>query len=263
MKTIQMIGIIIFSIWFFGAGMMLGVYEVERKNECIDKEGLLKGLFWCKTDPISNSEITAHIIASFIKGLAWPNQFFSRNISDSNMPEEIRDYYYSTPREFRIPEEFIGKSYEYIRATGYGDNWISAESNFFKLRLPQTGQFGFKQYFKLNSGECEKYLTELKADRIFQMLISANYSIRSEFEGKDDIPLKHAKLQCMTSAVIDQKCEEKINKIAPELITVFERIDPVDGKATAFFFLLEKIKDCEVINEVGQKRIFSLEDSKN
>ncbi|SFQ02244.1 Sel1 repeat-containing protein [Nitrosomonas cryotolerans] len=79
MRTIKIMGYGIFTFWFFGAAIMMCVYEIERKHECIDREGWVKGLFWCESDVISNSDMASRQLIFFIKGLSWPIELFSNN----------------------------------------------------------------------------------------------------------------------------------------------------------------------------------------
>ncbi len=188
------------------------------------------------------------------------NQYFSK---DSNIPEEFRDYYYNIPPEFRIPEEYVNQSHEYMQATGYGENWISTKNNKYKLWLPQTGQFGFKQYFKLGSGECEKYLAGMDSSRVSLMMKGVNYTIRSEFNN-NDIPIMYAKLQCVAYEGTDHECEKKFNTTAEEIL---ELLDETNLGKEELWYLKSAIarsqifnNACEIRKEIGQERIFSLRD---
>ena len=79
MRTIKIMGYGIFALWFFGAAIMMCVYEIERKHECIDTEGWVKGLIWCESDVISNSDTANRQLTFFIKGLNWPIKLFSNS----------------------------------------------------------------------------------------------------------------------------------------------------------------------------------------
>lgn len=165
-------------------------------------------------------------------------------------------------QKFGIPEEFIGKPHEYIKITGYGDNWITTENNHHKLWLPQSGQFGFKQYFEFESGECEKYLKKIDEERVFTIMRSVNYSMRSELDGRHDTLFKHAKLQCIAYHGVDQSCEEKVLKNAHNIIEDADKNDPIHGAVNATLSLLKKTSDCEIRIETGKERIFSLRESR-
>lgn len=183
---------------------------------------------------------------------------FSGAPREFRMPEE----YYKIPEEYRIPEEYV-QSHEYIKATEYGENWISTKNNKYKLWLPQTGQFGFKQYFKLGSGECEKYLAGMDSSRVSFMMKGVNYTIRSELNN-NDIPIMYVKLQCVAYEGTDHECEKKFNTTAEEIL---ELLDETNLGKEELWYLKSAIarsqifnNACEIRKEIGQERIFSLRD---
>lgn len=164
-------------------------------------------------------------------------------------------------QEFRIPEEFVGKPHEYIRITGYGNNWVTTESNHYKLWLPSSSQMRVKQYFEFGSGECEKYLEEIDDKKVFTIMRSFNYTIRSEFDGRHDTLFKHAKLQCIAYHGVDKSCEQELDESADEIIKTAES-DPVNGRMNAFLYIWKKMSECEIRKEIGKERLFSLRESK-
>ena len=67
---------------------MMGVYEYDRRSECIQNEGLLKGLLWCKTDYKSREELGVGHAVLVTKAMGWPLYFFR---SSENFNEEINE----------------------------------------------------------------------------------------------------------------------------------------------------------------------------
>jgi len=50
-------------------------HEYERKSECIEIEGFLKGFFWCETDDRSRFSDVG-ILLNIVRGLSWPYDVF-------------------------------------------------------------------------------------------------------------------------------------------------------------------------------------------
>lgn len=144
------------------------------------------------------------------------------------------------------------KPHEYIKAIGYGEGWASTEENKFRLHLPKSNIYS---YSELGSGKCEKNLKGLNAEEIYLQMAATNSLIHSEFEGRHDIPIKYAKLQCVAYHGQDQGCEtnrlEGAKKIA-------KNIDVHDAES----FLLKTWGECDIKKEIGQVRTFTLDDSK-
>lgn len=69
----------LFGIWFLGAVVTYFLDEMSRKGDCIDKEGLFKGLVWCSTD---NWERDSGWTKGVISGLRWPLFLFEGKKSD-------------------------------------------------------------------------------------------------------------------------------------------------------------------------------------
>lgn len=60
------------GIWIFGAVIAGFSYEIDRKSECVRKEGLIKGILWCETDSHTQVGQASNIMGNMIRGLAWP-----------------------------------------------------------------------------------------------------------------------------------------------------------------------------------------------
>jgi hypothetical protein len=142
------------------------------------------------------------------------------------------------------------KPHEYIKAVGYSEGWGSTEDNNYRLHLTQI-----KIYSELGSGKCEKYLNELDAERVYLAMVATNALIHSEYEGRHDIPIKYAKLQCIAYHGQDQACEKK-------RIDLSKKIDANTGRKDATAFFLSTMGDCDIKKEIGPVRTFSLDDSK-
>ena len=142
------------------------------------------------------------------------------------------------------------KPHEYIKAVGYGEGWVSTEDNNYSLHLTQI-----KNYSELGSGKCEKHLNALDAKRVHLEMAAINGLIHSEYEGRHDIPIKYAKLQCIAFHGEDQACEEK-------RMNLLKKIDTNIGRKDATTFFLSTMGDCDIRREVGPVRTFSLDDSK-
>lgn len=69
--TFQILGWAVFSIWVLGAGITFVLTEYQRKVDCVRSEGLFKGMLWCKTDAITDTELTW----TLLKTLGWPLRF--------------------------------------------------------------------------------------------------------------------------------------------------------------------------------------------
>lgn len=66
---LKIIGATILSVWLSGAVITGVVAEIERRHDCIRDEGLIKGLYWCKTDSFERDGGYARQV---INGLRWP-----------------------------------------------------------------------------------------------------------------------------------------------------------------------------------------------
>lgn len=66
---LKIIGWIALGAWLFGAFVLALLAEVERRHDCVQDEGLIKGLLWCKTDTLDRD---GGYTKSIIKGLRWP-----------------------------------------------------------------------------------------------------------------------------------------------------------------------------------------------
>lgn len=84
-SKLKIIGMILLTIWFMGGAISFLFDELDRKGECIDKEGVLKGLFFCSTD---SWERDGGLTTGVIKGLGWPFVFLAADRSKAGLLEE-------------------------------------------------------------------------------------------------------------------------------------------------------------------------------
>ena len=90
---------------------------------------------------------------------------------------------------------------------------------------------------------------------------SANYSMRSQFDGRHDTLFKHAKLQCLAYHGEDQSCVQEVIEAAYELIRETQS-DPVNRKTYGLLYAMKSLtRMCEIRKEVGKERFFSLRES--
>lgn len=68
-NKLRNVGALLLGIWLLGAAVTALLDEMKRKSDCIDQEGLLKGLFWCSTD---SWERDGGHLEGLINGLRWP-----------------------------------------------------------------------------------------------------------------------------------------------------------------------------------------------
>jgi len=80
--------VIILSIWITGAGVMTLIYEYERKVDCVEREGIVKGLIWCDTDATTQLEMGVSHFSMMIKGLGWPFRLFANNEHEKTLAEK-------------------------------------------------------------------------------------------------------------------------------------------------------------------------------
>lgn len=149
------------------------------------------------------------------------------------------------------------KPHEYIKVIGYGEGWVSTESN--KRRFDHL--LKAQIHTELGSGECEKHLKTLDPEKVFVEMAATNYLIRTESDSAQDIPIKYAKLQCVAYHGQDQNCEEKRKKLLDDQIHKLEKSDASIYEGAAL--LIKSSGDCDIRNEIGQVRTFSLDDSKS
>lgn len=68
-NKLKTFGALLLGIWLLGAVVTYLLDEMSRKSDCIDKEGLFKGLFWCSTDSWERDSGWAKGV---MQGLRWP-----------------------------------------------------------------------------------------------------------------------------------------------------------------------------------------------
>lgn len=81
-------------VWLAGAFGMSIYYDIQRKANCIEQEGFVKGWLWCETDPVSRMELSSNRIELFIRGLGWPVKMFQRKPAlreASSTPSEVSE----------------------------------------------------------------------------------------------------------------------------------------------------------------------------
>jgi hypothetical protein len=64
-------------IWLGGAIGMSVYYELRLRADCIDKEGLFKGIFWCDKQPMNPAGYLGTQTNFLFRGFAWPYFLFS------------------------------------------------------------------------------------------------------------------------------------------------------------------------------------------
>lgn len=143
------------------------------------------------------------------------------------------------------------KPHEYIRAIGYGENWVSTNDNTYKFHLPDITVY---TYSEIGSGLCEKNLAEMEAEEIYLHMAAVNGLIHSEYDGRHDVPIKYVKLQCVSYYGQDQGCVASQLEKSKKISKVYER--------AAEDFLLLTLDACDIKKVVGQIRTFSLDESK-
>lgn len=83
MKLAKAVAIALVAIWILGANASILISELDRKHDCVEKEGYLKGLLWCETDATSSLALSIRVF----KGLLWPIELLSTESRDDPQPE--------------------------------------------------------------------------------------------------------------------------------------------------------------------------------
>lgn len=143
--------------------------------------------------------------------------------------------------------EKLRQPYEYIRVKGYGPDWIDIEKNTYRLMMSDTRKLNFK----IGAGACEKYLRDIQKQDVSIHVVVANNFIRTEADGINDIPIKHAKFQCVAMKGVDKSCEDAKDLLIDQLLE--------SGKFTAKLGAKILFVDCRIQEEVGVPRTFSFE----
>lgn len=84
-RKLKAIGVILLTVWFTGGAISFLLDELDRKGECIDEEGVLKGFFFCSTDSL---ERDGGWTTGVIKGLGWPFVFLAADRGKAGLSEE-------------------------------------------------------------------------------------------------------------------------------------------------------------------------------
>ncbi len=72
MKSIKAILPLLLVIWFFGALIMVVVYKFEENKNCINHEGIIKGLLFCDANPNNKLNLYTSYLEKLANGLKWP-----------------------------------------------------------------------------------------------------------------------------------------------------------------------------------------------
>lgn len=73
---LKITGWIALGVWLLGAVVLALLAEAERRHDCVQDEGLIKGFFWCKTDTLNRD---GGYTKSIINGLRWPFLLLGEN----------------------------------------------------------------------------------------------------------------------------------------------------------------------------------------
>jgi hypothetical protein len=175
---------------------------------------------------------------------AFISLMFLLGCSDSEVDCTDPDAVWSmSTDEIRGCQSKLPEPFEYISIQGYGENWESTEKNVYRLLIPEIG----KKKFKIGTGACEKYLGGIERENVYLHVAATNTFIVEERDGRNDVPVKHVKLQCMAMKGVDQGCEEAKDLELRRLVESGRRPD-----ARAMLGIL--FIDCHMREEVGPPR---------
>ena len=98
MKTI---GVVVLSIWLGGALILSGFYVLSDRKECINDEGIIKGILWCENQPKTQMGQSTYIFSNFIRGALWPIHAAGYFANDSTLESRFSPPQsdYSNPSE--------------------------------------------------------------------------------------------------------------------------------------------------------------------
>ena len=140
--------------------------------------------------------------------------------------------------------EEMRQPHEHIVVEGYGENWASTKGNRYRLMMSDTR----KLKFKIGAGACEKHLKNIQKQDVSIHVAVANNFIRTEADGMNDIPIKHAKFQCVAMRGAYKNCEETKDLLLKQLLE--------SGKFTPKLAAKILFVDCRIQEEVGVARTF-------
>jgi hypothetical protein len=83
-KFIQTLGVVIVSVWLWGAAGMTFYYEIDRKIDCVENEGFFKGFFWCETTASSRTAFYANHATLIFKAMLWPVTAYDSFLEESH-----------------------------------------------------------------------------------------------------------------------------------------------------------------------------------
>ncbi|CAE6508541.1 conserved hypothetical protein [Nitrosomonas nitrosa] len=171
MKIIKILWYGMFALWFCGAFLMMCVYEIERKYECIDQEGWLKGIFWCESDLVSRNDLGKRQLVYFIEGLSWPIKLFSNNAGEKKNNSSGDSFALSLEELEEFYSSSTGTIYKcYIAAMRGGLNEeasiLAKVINKMRNRFPDLNSYHEDYLFYTSSTLNNLLINELKGDYI-------------------------------------------------------------------------------------------------
>ncbi len=134
--------------------------------------------------------------------------------------------------------------YEYIDVEGYGEDWKSTDDNVYRLHMPKISE----KKFEIGTGACERYLKRIEKEDVSIHRAVTNDLIQTHRDGRSDVMIKHARLQCIAMKGIDQNCEERKETAFRNLLESGQFDKRV---AIGILFI-----SCRMLEDVGEPRAF-------
>lgn len=89
MKILKCVFYASLSIWIAGAAVVAAYYELDRRQVCIEREGLLKGFFWCETTSKTMIDGQDLLLSQRLRALKWPIYLLQRKSDTTSRDENI------------------------------------------------------------------------------------------------------------------------------------------------------------------------------
>jgi hypothetical protein len=89
MKLIKAVIPLLLVIWFFGALVMVVIYKVEEKKNCINQDGIIKGLLFCEASPNNKFNTYTNYLEKLANGLKWPIYILEQTYEEKHNNNEI------------------------------------------------------------------------------------------------------------------------------------------------------------------------------
>lgn len=133
---------------------MACVYEYERRSECIQNEGLLKGLLWYETDAYSREEFSYNYMELVIKELRWPLQLIPSENNDYLLP--LSEAIYSSRKEKMPP---VGENQALNDSQVHWCVFEKARLEIMKIMTITDQEAAELKMYVARAGVLKKYLT--------------------------------------------------------------------------------------------------------